>query len=105
MLESDHWRRSTLRLAGQILFQPVDMVVAVDDVRLADQRPEQGQGGFDTVHHHFVERPAKPHQAFDAGLALHDELAHERIVIRRDHVALVDRRIDPYAKASWRMIL
>src|SRR5688500_6879522 len=31
--------RSAGRLAGQILFEPVDMVVAVDNARLPDHRP------------------------------------------------------------------
>ena len=31
------------RLAGEVLLEPVDVVVAVDDVGLPDQRPEQRQ--------------------------------------------------------------
>jgi hypothetical protein len=35
---------STRLLAGQILFEPLDVLVAVDDGGLADQRTEQWQG-------------------------------------------------------------
>src|SRR6266478_6593229 len=34
-------------VTGQILFEPVDMIVAVDDAGLADQSPEQRQRGLD----------------------------------------------------------
>src|SRR5262245_9766099 len=56
------------RLTGQILFKPVDVVVAFDDLGLADQRAEQRQRGLDAVHHHFVQRAAQPHQAFLTGI-------------------------------------
>src|SRR5581483_3013901 len=39
--------RRWFRLAGEILFQPMDVVVAVDDVVLADQIAEQRQRGLD----------------------------------------------------------
>ncbi len=67
------------------------MVIAVDDVLLAHQRAEQRQRRLDAVDHEFVERALEPHQAFGAGLAVHDQLADQRIVIRRDGVALIDR--------------
>jgi hypothetical protein len=51
--------------------------VAVDDIGLAHQALEQRQGGLDAVDHELVERAAQPHQAFGAGLAVHDQLADE----------------------------
>ena len=92
-------------LAGQILLEPVDVVVAVDDGGFAHQRAEQRQRGLDAVDHHLVQRPAQPHQAFAAGLAVDDQLADQRVVIRRDHVALIDRGIDAHAEAARRVIL
>jgi hypothetical protein len=44
------------RLAGQILLEPVNMVVAVDDIGLPHQRPEQRQRGFDAIDNHLVQR-------------------------------------------------
>src|SRR5258707_1319910 len=52
------------RLAGQILLEPVDMVVAVDDPGLPHQRPEQRKRGLDALDHHFIQRAPQPHQAF-----------------------------------------
>ena len=37
-------KASTRLLAGQILFEPLDVLVAVDDGGFADQRTEQWQG-------------------------------------------------------------
>ena len=41
---------------GEELLEPVDVVVAVDDVLLAHQRAEQRQRRLDAVHHHLIER-------------------------------------------------
>src|SRR5262245_21540597 len=77
------WRSSlgTRRLSGrhfhptlgQKLLQPMDVVVAVDDVLLAHQRAEQRQRGLDALDDEFVERALEPHQAFAAGLAMDDQ--------------------------------
>jgi len=93
------------RLAGEVLLQPVDVVIAVDDAGLPHQRAEQRQRGLDTFDHHLVQRAAQPHQAFGAGLAVHDQLADEAVIIRRDDVALINRGIDPHAEAAGRVEL
>src|SRR5580693_9683182 len=97
--------RHSCGLAGQILLEPMDVVIAVDDVGLADQGPKQRQRGLDAFHHHFVQRTAQPHQALGAGLAVHDQLADQRVVIRWDDVALIDGGIDPHAEATRRVVL
>jgi len=56
-------------------------------------------------HHHFVQRPAQPHQAFLAGLAMDDQLADQRVVIRRDDVALVDGRNRSAPRGARRVVL
>jgi len=35
----------------------MNVVVAVDEIGVADEGAEQGQRGLDTVDHEFVERP------------------------------------------------
>ena len=45
----------------------------------------------------------QPHQAFGAGLAEHDELADQAVVIGRDAIAGIERRIDPHAEAARHM--
>src|SRR4029450_4465177 len=89
-----------LPAAGEDLLQPVDVVVAVDDVVLAHQRAEQRQRGLDAVDDEFVERALEPHQAFAAGLAVDDELADQRVVVGRDRVAVIDGGIDGHAEAA-----
>ena len=69
---------------GEELLQPVDVVVAVLDVRVAHQRAEQRQGRVDAVDDELVERAAQAHQAFGPVAAMDDQLADQRIVMRRD---------------------
>src|SRR5260370_35529621 len=80
--------RSIRLLAGQILFEPVDMVVAIDNVGFPDQRPEQRQRGLDAFPHHLAQRAAQPDQARAAGLAVADYLADQRVVTSRSDETL-----------------
>src|SRR5262249_18745440 len=66
---------------GEDLLKPVDVVVAVDDFLFAHQSAEQRQRGLDSVDHELVECALEAHQAFAAGLAVHDELADQGVVI------------------------
>ena len=100
--------RLTSSRLGEELLQPVDVVVAVDDVLLAHQRAEQRQRRLDAVDHELVERALEPHQAFAARLAVHDELADERVVDtagscsrdrRRNRRARRGRRADDRARS------
>src|SRR6516165_1849397 len=93
------------RAARQKLFEPEDVVIAVDDLGFARQCAEQRQGRLDAVDHEFVECALEPHQTFPARLAVDDELADERIVKWRDGVAVIDGRIDPHAEPSGRMVV
>src|SRR5262245_24805367 len=69
------WNFSMLHSAlGQKLFQPMDGVIAVDDVLVAHEGAEQRQGGLDPVDDEFVQCALEPHQAFLPGLAVHDQL-------------------------------
>src|SRR3977135_4217631 len=91
--------------AGQELFEPMDVIVAVDDVLLPHQRAEQRERGLDAVDDELVERTLEPHQAFAAGLAVDDELADERVVIGRDRIAVIDGGIDAHAETAGRVIV
>src|SRR3954451_4088594 len=97
-------RSSLLDPAGlQEALEPVDVVEAVLDVGGADEGAEEGEGGVDSVDDELVERAAQAHEALVAGAAVDDELADERVVMRRDAVALVDGGIDAHAEAPRRM--
>ena len=65
----------------------------------------KGQSGVDAVDDEFIQRAAQAHQRLVAGAALHDQLADQRIVIGRDHIALIDGGIDAHADAARRMII
>ncbi len=95
--------RPLFRRFGQIVFQPVDVVVAIGDVGVADQVAEQRQRRLDAVDHELVERAAQPHHAFDAVAAMHDQLADQAVVIGRDAVAGIDAGIDADAEAARRV--
>src|SRR5258708_10075871 len=90
---------------GQKLLKPMDVVIAVDEIGVAHERAEQRQRGLDAVDHELVDRPPQPHEAFAARLAVHDELAEQRIVIRRACTAPICRPIDPPAHAARRLIM
>src|SRR6476660_6438675 len=77
--------RSALR---QIALQPMDIILSIGNVRLGDQSLEQRNRGVDAVDHEFAERPLQPHQAFIAGARVHDQLADQAVIVRRDGVAV-----------------
>src|SRR5262249_37789060 len=97
--------RPSLFRPGQKLLQPMNVIIAVDDVLLAGERLEQRHGGLDAVEDELVERAAQPHERLAPGLAVDDELADERVVEWRDRVAVVDGRIDAHAKSAGRMVM
>ena len=76
----------------------MDVVKPVLDVGIANQAAEQRQRRLDPVDDELVERAAQAHQRFGARAAVDDQLADQRIVVRRDRIALVDRGIDAHAK-------
>src|SRR5512135_3739788 len=83
--------------------EPVDVVIAVDDVGLGDQRAEQRDRGLDAIDDELSERPLESHQAFVARAGMHDELADQTVIIGWNRIAGISARIDPDAKAAGRM--
>src|SRR4029077_61689 len=93
-----------LRILEEML-EPVNVVIPVLDVAVAHERAKQRQGGVDARDHEFIQRATKAHQALVAGASMDDELADERIIIRRDEISLVNGRIDTHAQPTRRMII
>ncbi len=89
-------------VGGQELFQPVDIVVAGDDVGFLDQALEERQRGLDAIDDELIDGATQALQAFLAGAAVDDELADQRVVVGRDRVALVDGAVDADADAAGR---
>src|SRR5262249_58524588 len=88
---------------AEMLLEPMNIAITVDDVRLRDEGVERGDGGLDAIDDELSKRTLQPHQAFVAGARVHDELADQAVIIRRDGVAGICARIDPDAEAAWRV--
>src|SRR3990172_7574471 len=86
-----------------MVLEPMDIVIAVDDIGLRDERCEEGDGGLDAIDHELSKRPLEPHQAFVARAGMHDELADQTVVVGGDGVARVSAGIDPDAETSRRV--
>src|SRR5580693_6393932 len=84
------------------IFQPVDVVMAVDEFRRDSETLVQRNRRVDPADHIFLERAAQPHQAFVAALAVDDQLGDQAVVIRRHLIAVVERAVDANAEpARW----
>src|SRR5262245_53377545 len=81
----------------------MNIVVAVDDVRLRDERIEERDRGLDTIDDELPEGPLQPHQALITSACVHDELADQTVIIRGDGVAGICARIDRDTEACRRM--
>ena len=95
-----HFSPSRLGLVSQEILEPVDIVLAVLDVRVSNQAAKQRQRRLDALDDEFIERSSEPHQSFGSRSAVNDQLADQEIIIGRDHVTLIGRRIDANAEAS-----
>jgi hypothetical protein len=84
-------------LGGDPLLEPVDVVVAGQYVALGEQVLEQRDGGLDAADDHLAERAAQARDALGAVAPVHDQLASQAVVVGRDHVARVERAIEPNA--------
>ena len=89
-----------LGLGLQEILEPVDIVLAVLHVRVAHEGAKQRQRRLDAFDDEFIERSPQPHQRFGARSAVNDQLADQGIIIGRDHVTLIGRRIDADAETA-----
>ena len=82
--------------------EPVDVVIAVDDIGLRDQRVEEWDRGLDAVDDELAERPLEPHETFVARAGMHDELADQTVIIGWNRVAGIGAGIDSDPEpAGW----
>src|SRR5690606_35796131 len=94
---------AALPALSEIVLQPVNIVVAIGHINIADQVAEKWQGRIDAVDDEFVKRAPQSHHALDPVAPVNDKLADQAVVIGRDAIARIDARIDAHAQASWRM--
>src|SRR5215831_8798670 len=88
---------------AEMLLEPMNIVCRLLLVKKKNEGVEQGDGGLDTIDDELSKCALQPHQAFVAGARVHDELADQAVIIRRDGVAGICARIDPDTEAARRV--
>ena len=85
------------------MFQPMDIIVTIDEVRFGDDPAVKRQAGVDSADHELLKRPAQPHHALVARRAVDHKLGDQAIVVGRNAVAVVQRAVYPNAKppGAW----
>src|SRR5690348_3300526 len=86
-------------------FQPVDIVFGVDELKDGDEALMERDRGLDAVDHELLQRALEAHQALVAALAVDHQLGNEAVVVGRDPIARIERRIDPDAETAGRMVV
>src|SRR5262245_54479586 len=71
------------------------------EVRVREDAPVQGDGGFDAFDDEHVEGTLHAGNGFTAVAALHDELGDHRIVVRWDHRVSIGCGIYPDPGTPW----
>ncbi|MPL84613.1 hypothetical protein SDC9_30578 [bioreactor metagenome] len=89
----------------QPLLEPVDRVVALQNVGLLQQRGEQRHRGVDAIDDQLAQRPAEARQRLLPVAPVHDQLADQAVVIGRDLVAVIERRIDAHTEPARGVVL
>src|SRR5690349_8076160 len=84
----------------QMLLEPMNGVIAIDDIRLFHQFAEERDRRLDAGDDHFAQRPLQAQQALAAIAAMHDELADKRVIVGRDRIAGIDGAIQTNAEAA-----
>src|SRR5690606_6737437 len=72
----------------------------VDEVRVGEDSPKKRDRGLDALHFEFGEGPAHRANRFVAAVAVNDELADERVVVRPDEIALVHVAVPADSKST-----
>src|SRR5258706_6131481 len=91
--------------SGEVLLKPVDVVVAVQNVVFAHQILEERDGRLDSSDDEFVERATQTHQTLVAISSVYDKFSREAVVVGRNSIARIHRRIEAHAKTARRMKL
>src|SRR5690606_34536775 len=100
-----HIGRASVLVHTQFLFQVVDVDAALAEAGIAGQVAVQRHVGLDAVDHDLVEGVAHARQGLVAGVAVGDDLADQRVVVRRYGIAAVQVRIVADAVAARGMVV
>src|SRR5450830_252312 len=91
----------THSLVGEFVFQVVNVHTTLAEPFVTNQVAVQRDIGLDPVHHDFVQGVAHARQGFVTVLAVGDQLADQRVIVRRYRITTVQVRIDANAVAAW----
>lgn len=96
---------ANLFLVGQIMLEPVNIVITLLNVLIANEIPEQWQRCIDAIDNELVQRPVQAHQTLLPGATVNNQLSDQTVVVRWDGITLVNARIDPDTQpARWVII-
>src|SRR5690606_31005034 len=79
---------------AEFLLQIVDADAALVEGGISEQIAMQRHIGVDAFHHHFRQRDLHACDRLLAGIAIGDQLAYHRVVVRRHDIVLVGVGID-----------
>src|SRR5579883_115673 len=82
----------------------MDVVSALDEVRLREHPVVERDRGLNSVDDELVERAPEPQDAFRPVAAVDNQLGDEAVVIGRDAIAGVDAAVHPHTGPAGRMI-
>src|SRR5207344_377821 len=89
---------SALRGLRELLLEIVDARPAAQETRVDEELLVQRNVRLDAFDHHLRQRDPHPPDRLIARRAVGDDLADQRVVVRRDDVALVDVRVHADAR-------
>src|SRR5688500_9272504 len=89
-------KRRKPALPRQPVLQPLDRIVAVEELGVGAQLAVERDRSFHPLDYHLLERAPQSHDAALAGATVNEQLGDHRIVIGRDAVAGVEPAIDPH---------
>src|SRR5690242_20071771 len=99
------WRALFFRIPRRYkIFQPADVVIAVDEGRFVQHCLVQGNRRVDPVDHVLVQRAAHPNQAFFSRASLHNQLGNQTIVMWWNLEAREHTGIHTYTPPARRVV-
>src|SRR5690606_11789801 len=94
------WQDGSVFIHAQLLLQVMDVHATLVEALVAGQVAVQRDVGLDAVDHDLVQGIAHACHGFVAGATVADQLADQRVVVRRHRVAAVQVRVDADAVAA-----
>lgn len=82
-------------------FEPVNVVVSGQNVLIVDKAAMQVERRKHAPYDHLRQCTTQAHDAFPTRAAVHDELADQRVIVRRDAVSGIDGTVEADIRPTW----